>query len=94
MGAAEDMIRNSVQEMGRLGIRKASFEWYMSNVQTWVSAALTGEKTFGDGVGKGQVGRRVSPVVDNAKQVTSNALALKSIDAMTFLYFVDVLYDI
>ncbi|KAL9666337.1 hypothetical protein QQ045_000666 [Rhodiola kirilowii] len=82
MGAAEDRIRGSVQEMGKLG--KAStreLRWIMSNVQTWVSAALSGENTCGDGLSEeSQVSRRVrngiSPMLVNVKQVTSNALAL------------------
>ncbi|CAM9002414.1 unnamed protein product [Rhodiola kirilowii] len=82
MGAAEDRIRGSVQEMGKLG--KAStreLRWIMSNVQTWVSAALSGENTCGDGLSEesevsGRVRNGISPMLVNVKQVTSNALAL------------------
>ncbi|CAM8984489.1 unnamed protein product [Rhodiola kirilowii] len=83
MGAAEDRIRGSVQEMGKLGKAASTRElrWIMSNVQTWVSAALSGENTCGDGLSEesevsGRVRNGISPMLVNVKQVTSNALAL------------------
>ncbi|CAL9068006.1 unnamed protein product [Musa banksii] len=41
-----DRLRRSVQEMKRMGrARSPRFAWHLSNVQTWVSAALTDEGT-------------------------------------------------
>lgn len=51
----------------------------MSNVQTWMSAALTDEETCTDGfedVPNGPVKSDVSAKATGVKQVTSNALAL------------------
>uniref|UniRef100_A0A7N0TC94 Pectinesterase inhibitor domain-containing protein n=1 Tax=Kalanchoe fedtschenkoi TaxID=63787 RepID=A0A7N0TC94_KALFE len=81
IGAAEGRIRGSIQEMGLLGrASKREFQWHLSNVQTWVSAALTSENTCIDGLGEGGVSRnvnaKITPMLENAKQVTSNALAL------------------
>ena len=61
-------------------VRVQDFAWHMSNVQTWVSAAVTYENTCIDGFSgpllegrvKAAVKRRVFTVV----QVTTNALAL------------------
>ncbi|XP_072988933.1 pectinesterase inhibitor 9-like [Typha latifolia] len=75
-----DRLRSSVREMGRMGrARSLRFQWALSNVQTWVSGALTDETTCLDGLSRG-----VSPAVRSAirgkvvevAQVTSNALAL------------------
>ncbi|KAL3499514.1 hypothetical protein ACH5RR_038607 [Cinchona calisaya] len=77
-----DQLNQSMEEMGRLGNRVSgqNFIWHMSNVQTWVSAALTDENTCLDGFSgpdlsgnlKGVIRRRIVYVA----QVTSNALAL------------------
>ncbi|RRT41537.1 hypothetical protein B296_00051584, partial [Ensete ventricosum] len=46
-----DRLRRSVQEMKRMGrARSPRFAWHLSNVQTWVSAALTDEGTCLDSV--------------------------------------------
>ncbi|XP_072957114.1 pectinesterase inhibitor 9-like [Typha angustifolia] len=75
-----DRLRSSIREMGRMGrARSPRFQWALSNVQTWVSGALTDETTCLDGLSRG-----VSPAVRSAirgkvvevAQVTSNALAL------------------
>ncbi|KAK4786633.1 hypothetical protein SAY86_010466 [Trapa natans] len=82
MGDTVDRLAQSIHEIARAG-RSAggNFEWHMSNVQTWVSAALTDETTCMDGftrrspadpIVKVAVRRRVV----NVAQVTSNALAL------------------
>ncbi|KAJ4712838.1 21 kDa protein-like [Melia azedarach] len=81
MGDSVDRLSQSVRELGHLGRAVGQdFIWHMSNVQTWVSAALTNENTcldgfagrFMDGNVKAAIRRRVT----NVAQVTSNALAL------------------
>ncbi|KAL4199785.1 hypothetical protein AMTRI_Chr03g146580 [Amborella trichopoda] len=76
MGDSVDEIKRSLGEMGRVG--GGTFQWRMSNVQTWVSAALTNENTCVDGF-QGVDGSTKSAVkarIQNVAQVTSNALAL------------------
>ncbi|KAJ0964221.1 hypothetical protein J5N97_029343 [Dioscorea zingiberensis] len=85
MADSEEQLRRSVKEMGRMG--SGEFAWHVSNVQTWVSAALTDVNTCMDGLGKGKkkkkeyysddvgvVGIRKKVVV--VAQTISNALAL------------------
>ncbi|KAH7692640.1 Pectinesterase protein [Dioscorea alata] len=81
-----DKLRNSVKEiekiLGRVG--KREFAWCVSNVQTWVSAALTDENTCMDGLksmnnkNNGAVLVRVgiNKKVVEVVHTTSNALAL------------------
>lgn len=82
MGDSVDRLSQSVQELKRLGGKSKSedFLWHMSNVQTWVSAALTDENTCLDGfAGKalnGKIKASIRHWVVNVAQVTSNALAL------------------
>ena len=76
IGDSVDELTRSVQELGRTG-KSGSFMWHVSNVQTWVSAALTDENTCVDGfVTKGKVKDVVRGRIVNVAQVTSNALAL------------------
>uniref|UniRef100_A0A1D1YSC6 Pectinesterase inhibitor domain-containing protein n=1 Tax=Anthurium amnicola TaxID=1678845 RepID=A0A1D1YSC6_9ARAE len=81
VGDSVDRLRRSAAEMGRMGRAGSSgFAWHLSNVQTWVSAALTDETTCLDGF----AGRNIDPRLRAAvrrqivglAQVTSNALAL------------------
>lgn len=81
MGDGVDRLSQSVRELGHVGRAVGQdFTWHMSNVQTWVSAALTDENTcldgfdgrFMDGNVKAAIRRRVT----NVAQVTCNALAL------------------
>ncbi|KAH7537887.1 21 kDa protein [Ziziphus jujuba] len=82
MGDSVDRLSQSVQELKKLGSKskRGDFLWHMSNVQTWVSAALTDENTCLDGfAGKvldGKVKASIRQLVVNVAQVTSNALAL------------------
>ena len=75
-GDAVDQMTRSLAELQQL--QAATFRWQMSNVETWMSAALTNEDSCLDGFQgvsssfKTVLGSRVS----NVKQVTSNALAL------------------
>ncbi|OVA19548.1 Pectinesterase inhibitor domain [Macleaya cordata] len=81
MGDSVDRLSRSIKELGQMGqVRGQSFIWHMSNVQTWVSAALTDENTCVDGfMGHGSnenVKAAIKSRVVGVAQVTSNALAL------------------
>lgn len=81
MADTVDRLSHSVQELGHTGKAVSQdFMWHMSNVQTWVSAALTDENTCLDGfagrVMEGNVKTAVRRKVIDVAQVTSNALAL------------------
>lgn len=81
MGDTVDRLSKSVQELNHMGRAKGQdFVWHMSNVETWVSAALTDESTCVDGFGgkalEGKVKSSVRAQVVNVAQVTSNALSL------------------
>ncbi|GFP88274.1 21 kDa protein [Phtheirospermum japonicum] len=76
-----DRLSDSARELKRLGrARGPEFIWHMSNLQTWVSAALTDDSTCMDGFsGRALDGRVKSSVrarLTSVAQVTSNALAL------------------
>ncbi|KAG9452428.1 hypothetical protein H6P81_005332 [Aristolochia fimbriata] len=77
MGDSVDRLSKSMKELGAVGSR-GSFEWHMSNVETWVSAALTDENTCVDGFAgvHDNVKATVRAKIVNVAQVTSNALAL------------------
>ncbi|CAL1405183.1 unnamed protein product [Linum trigynum] len=82
IGDTVDRLAKSIQEMKRIGEKRSGpgFEWHISNVETWVSAALTDENTCVDGfAGKALNGKMKSGIkarFTNTAQVTSNALAL------------------
>ncbi|KAK7854847.1 21 kDa protein [Quercus suber] len=81
MGDTVDRLSKSIHELKHIGQAKGQdFSWHMSNVETWVSAALTDENTCLDGFsGKaldGKVKASIKAQVVNVAQVTSNALAL------------------
>lgn len=78
-GDAIDQMRGSLKQMRQLGSGSESLLFQMSNVQTWMSAALTNEETCTDGfedVADGDVKTDVDARVVKVKEVTSNALAL------------------
>ncbi|CAN1172020.1 Pectinesterase inhibitor 7 [Linum perenne] len=85
-GDAVDEIRGSLKQMQELGESSfpssssaEEFRFQMSNVQTWMSAALTDEETCTDGlqdVDDGEVKEAVCKRAEVAKKFTSNALAL------------------
>ncbi|CAI0547279.1 unnamed protein product [Linum tenue] len=73
LGDSVDLIRQSIDD--------AHFEMMISDVQTWVSAALTEESTCNDGfVGKSMAAGEMKTVVrgeiETIAHLTSNALAL------------------
>ncbi|KAG1338713.1 pectinesterase inhibitor 10 [Cocos nucifera] len=75
-GDAKEELHSSLGELRRL--EKRTFEYQMSNVETWLSAALTNQDTCLDGFGryKGKEVEEVKAKVLNATYFTSNALAL------------------
>ncbi|KAL5728173.1 hypothetical protein ACHQM5_001286 [Ranunculus cassubicifolius] len=79
MGDTVDRLSKSISELGHMG-KADSFIWHMSNVQTWVSAALTNENTCMDGYAAHDLDGRLKTAVRarilNVAQFTSNALAL------------------
>jgi pectinesterase inhibitor-like protein len=81
MGDSLDSLSQSVRELVSIGHAVGEdFVWHMSNVQTWVSAALTDDNTCLDGFAgpsmNGNVKAAIKNRVVNLTQVTSNALAL------------------
>jgi len=75
-GVTTDQIRESLSELENL--RRNTFEFQMSNVKTWMSAALTNENSCLDGfqVVKGRVEAMVTARVHYMCKLISNALAL------------------
>lgn len=76
-----DRLSKSVRELKSIGrSRGPEFIWHMSNLQTWVSAALTDESTCSDGfsgrVLNGRIKSSIRARMTHVAQVTSNALAL------------------
>lgn len=76
-----DRLGRAVQELKQVGGSKGEeFVWHMSNVQTWVSAALTDDSTcmdeFSEKGMSGKLKESIRGKVLNVGQVTSNALAL------------------
>ncbi|KAK4738621.1 hypothetical protein R3W88_002318 [Solanum pinnatisectum] len=77
-----NLLFNSVEELQHLSLDKESeFVWHRSNVQTWLSTALTDAFTCMDGMssykfGGYKVKATIKAKVLNVAQVTSNALAL------------------
>ncbi|PON53808.1 Pectinesterase inhibitor domain containing protein [Parasponia andersonii] len=81
MGDTIDRLSQSIRELGHMGRAAGQdFAWHVSNVQTWVSAALTDENTCLDGFAgrymDGNVKTAIRTRVVGVAQVTSNALAL------------------
>lgn len=81
MSDCVDRLSNSVQELKNMArARGPELSWHISNVQTWVSGALTDGNTCVDGfAGRALNGRIKSSIksrMTNVAQVTSNALAL------------------
>nr|GEU31589.1 21 kDa protein-like [Tanacetum cinerariifolium] len=80
LGDAIDEIHKSNRQMKHLGNWSGELiRFELSNVQTWMSAALTNEETCTDGfdeVVDGDMKADVCARVEAVKEVTSNALAL------------------
>ncbi|XP_052193758.1 pectinesterase inhibitor 9-like [Diospyros lotus] len=79
-----DQLRQSIKEIQQISRDgEENFMWHTSNVQTWVSTALTDAMTCLDGFSSRAMGGKVRLVratikgkLLNVVQVTSNALAL------------------
>ncbi|GKV33772.1 hypothetical protein SLEP1_g42232 [Rubroshorea leprosula] len=75
-----DELRKSIGEMGQINNKGSDFGMLMSDIQTWVSAALTDESTCSDGFGgkamNGKVKTTLRLKIMNIAHLTSNALAL------------------
>nr|XP_043631686.1 21 kDa protein-like [Erigeron canadensis] len=76
-----DRVSKSIQELKNCDrVKGQEFIWHMSNVQTWVSSALTDENTCMDGFGgktmEGKIKTSVRAQITSVAHVTSNALAL------------------
>ncbi|KAL9993619.1 putative pectinesterase [Helianthus debilis subsp. tardiflorus] len=76
-----DRVSKSIKELKTCERAKGQeFLWHMSNVQTWVSSALTDENTCTDGFGgramEGRIKTSVRAQIARVAHVTSNALAL------------------
>lgn len=73
-----DELRRSIKEMGHAA--GPQFEFHMSNIQTWVSAALTDEDTCMDGFAGRAMNRDLKTIVqrqiNKLVHLTSNGLAL------------------
>ncbi|KFK32788.1 hypothetical protein AALP_AA6G288400 [Arabis alpina] len=83
LGDGLEMLAQSMRELKQVGRSRRGqdeFLWRLSNVETWVSAALTDETTCLDGFdGKamdGEVKSAIRRRVVHVARVTSNALAL------------------
>ncbi|XP_051122885.1 21 kDa protein-like [Andrographis paniculata] len=76
-----DRLSKSVAELQRMGrARGPEYTWHLSNLQTWVSAALTDDSTCADGFSgralDGRIKNSIRTRMTHVGQVTSNALAL------------------
>jgi len=81
MDSSMDRLNKSVKEIGLLGKAKGEdLVWHISNVQTWVSAALTDQNTCVDNFSSPHMDRNLKAAIGakvvGVSQVTSNALAL------------------
>ncbi|KAK1418754.1 hypothetical protein QVD17_27900 [Tagetes erecta] len=67
-----------LQQMGKDGEEK--FSWHESNVQSWISAALTDTTTCMDGILGDEIGSKKKIMIKarflNVKQLASNSIAL------------------
>ncbi|KAK1421394.1 hypothetical protein QVD17_23695 [Tagetes erecta] len=76
-----DRVSKSIRELKNCErVKGQEFLWHMSNVQTWVSSALTDENTCTDGFGgramEGRIKTSVRAQIASVAHLTSNALAL------------------
>ncbi|CAI0385111.1 unnamed protein product, partial [Linum tenue] len=78
--AAEEICGSlkQMRKLGATGESRETFRFQMSNVQTWMSVALTNEETCTNGFRSGASGeaKAVYARAAEAKKYTSNAFAL------------------
>ena len=75
-----DRLSKSLKELKLCKVKGDDFRWHISNVETWVSSALTDDSTCGDGFAgnalNGKMKDSIRARMVNLAQVTSNALSL------------------
>ncbi|MED6132527.1 hypothetical protein PIB30_019855 [Stylosanthes scabra] len=75
-----DRLSKSLKELKLCKVKGEDFRWHISNVETWVSSALTDDSTCGDGFSgnalSGKMKDSIRGTMVNLAQVTSNALSL------------------
>lgn len=76
-----DRLAQSIQELRRMNHEggESDFTWHMSNLNAWLSGALTDATTCLDGFSGREMGKLKATIkgkVLNLAQITSNALAL------------------
>ncbi|XP_050227121.1 pectinesterase inhibitor 4-like [Mercurialis annua] len=80
IGDTIDELKQSFDAFGSLYLNNSDIRFQISNIQTWVSAALTNEDTCSDGVDETKVSSSVKNMLKksmlNVARITSNALAL------------------
>lgn len=83
MGDSVEQLSQSLRELEKTNSAAGGgqdFMWHISNVQTWVSAALTDDNTCLDGFSGSSMNGKLKVAIRNrvvhVAQVTSNALAL------------------
>jgi len=78
LSTSVDLLRRSIGEMKK--VEGPNFQSFISDIQTWVSAALTDENTCTDGFAENGMNGNVKTIVRGrivtVAQLTSNALAL------------------
>ncbi|KAG5230555.1 hypothetical protein IMY05_015G0111400 [Salix suchowensis] len=78
MGDSIDMLKKSLKALG--SINGSEIEFQISNIKTWMSAAMTDETTCTDGIDERKISdevmRKIRKTIVNISMLTSNALAL------------------
>ncbi|KAL9375801.1 hypothetical protein Peur_032680 [Populus x canadensis] len=80
MGDSIDMLKQSLKALGSLNGSDDHIQFQISNIKTWMSAALTDETTCTDGIAERKISdevmRNIRKTIVNIAMLTSNALAL------------------
>ncbi|KAL9338359.1 hypothetical protein Peur_070128 [Populus x canadensis] len=80
MGDSIDMLKQSLKALGSLNGTSDHVQFQISNIKTWMSAALTDETTCIDGIAERKISdevmRKIRKTIVNIGMLTSNALAL------------------
>ncbi|KAB5515900.1 hypothetical protein DKX38_026548 [Salix brachista] len=78
MGDSIDMLKKSLKALG--SVNGSEIEFQISNIKTWMSAAMTDETTCTDRIDErkisDEVTRKIRKTIVNISMLTSNALAL------------------
>ncbi|KAJ6410676.1 hypothetical protein OIU84_007432 [Salix udensis] len=78
MGDSIDMLKQSLKALG--SVNGSEIEFQISNIKTWMSAAMTDETTCTDGIDERKISdevmRKIRKSIVNISMLTSNALAL------------------